>query len=71
MTEIDTRNTMNASRIRTITSPGIAGIGHGIAVHISHRKAEVATEKPRSASLDATRIHAKSKSLPNGLREAA
>ena len=71
MTEIDTRNTMNASRIRTIAFPGIAGIGHGTAStsHIVRRM--VATESPRSASLYATRIHAKSKSLPNGLREAA
>jgi dipeptidase E len=44
LTEIDTRNTMNASRIRTITSPGIAGIGHGTAStsHIVRRM--VATE---------------------------
>ena len=71
MTEIDTR-TMNASRIRTITTPGIAGIGHGTAStsHIVRRM--VATESSGFLRVSyVTRIHAKSKSLPNGLREAA
>jgi hypothetical protein len=71
MTEIDTRNTMNASRIRTITSPGIAGIGHATASTSHTVRRMVATESSPFCSLYAARIHAKSQSLPNGLREAA
>ena len=44
MTEIDTPLTMNASRIRTITTPGIAGIGHGTASTSHTVRRMVATE---------------------------
>jgi hypothetical protein len=70
MTEIDTR-TMNASRIRTITTPGIAGIGHGTASTSHTVRRMVATEKLRVLRVSTSHGFTARASLLNGLREAA